>query len=77
MISRAERTAFSDWAWTIDRWLAAGIALPLLAAFGYQPGGRDAQALQALTIAYCLLPCALKLVAAGLLHLLWIRGEAR
>ena len=57
--------------------LAAGIALPLLAAFGYQPGGRDAQALQALTIAYCLLPCALKLVAAGLLHLLWIRGEAR
>ena len=57
--------------------LAAGIALPLLAAFGYQPGGQDAQALQALTIAYCLLPCALKLVAAGLLHLLWIRGEAR
>lgn len=57
--------------------LAAGIALPLLAAFGYQPGGRDAQALQALTIAYCLLPCALKLAAAGLLHLLWIRGEPR
>ena len=57
--------------------LAAGIALPLLAAFGYQPGGRDAQALQALTIGYCLLPCALKLVAAGLLHLLWIQGEAR
>jgi Na+/melibiose symporter-like transporter len=57
--------------------LAAGIALPLLAAFGYQPGGRDAQALQALTIAYCLLPCALKLAAATLLHLLWIRGEPR
>ena len=57
--------------------LAAGIALPLLAAFGYQPGGRDAQALQALTIAYCLLPCALKLAAAALLHLLWIRGEPR
>ncbi len=57
--------------------LAAGIALPLLAAFGYQPGGRDAQALQALTMAYCLLPCALKLAAAALLHLLWIRGEPR
>ena len=57
--------------------LAAGIALPLLAAFGYQPGGRDEQALQALTIAYCLLPCALKLAAAALLHVLWIRGEPR
>jgi Na+/melibiose symporter-like transporter len=57
--------------------LAAGIALPLLAAFGYQPGGRDEQALQALTIAYCLLPCALKLGAAALLHLLWIQGENR
>jgi Na+/melibiose symporter-like transporter len=55
--------------------LAAGIALPLLAAFGYTPGARDAQALQALTIAYCLLPCMLKLLAAGLLHVLWIRGE--
>jgi Na+/melibiose symporter-like transporter len=57
--------------------LAAGIALPLLAAFGYQPGERDAQAMQALTIAYCLLPCGLKLAAAGLLHVLWIRGEPR
>jgi len=57
--------------------LAAGIALPLLAAFGYQPGERDAQAMQALTIAYCLLPCGLKLAAAGLLHVLWIRGETR
>jgi Na+/melibiose symporter-like transporter len=57
--------------------LAAGIALPLLAAFGYQPGERDAQAMQALTIAYCLLPCVLKLAAAGLLHVLWIRGEPR
>ena len=55
--------------------LAAGIALPLLAAVGYTPGAQDAQALQALTIAYCLLPCALKLLAAGLLHVLWIRGE--
>jgi GPH family glycoside/pentoside/hexuronide:cation symporter len=76
---RLEGRYFGWWnfATKLNLALAAGIALPLLAAFGYQPGGRDAQALQALTIAYCLLPCALKLAAAGLLHLLWIRGEAR
>lgn len=53
--------------------LAAGLALPLLGAFGYSPGARDAQALWTLTVAYCLLPCALKLLAAGLLHTLIIR----
>ena len=76
---RLEGRYFGWWnfATKLNLALAAGIALPLLAAFGYQPGGRDAQALQALTNAYCLLPCALKLAAAGLLHLLWIRGEAR
>ncbi len=47
--------------------LAAGLALPLLALFGYSPGARDADALGALTIAYCLLPCLLKLAAAALL----------
>ena len=55
--------------------LAAGLALPLLAWFGYEPGARDAQALQTLTIAYCLLPCVLKLLAAGALYGLVIRGE--
>jgi len=55
--------------------LAAGVALPLLGAFGYTPGGRDADALQALTLAYCLLPCLLKLAAAGLLWALWLRKE--
>ena len=53
--------------------LAAGIALPLLSLFGYAPGAQDATALQALTIAYCVLPCVLKLAAAALLYLLWIR----
>jgi glycoside/pentoside/hexuronide:cation symporter, GPH family len=53
--------------------LAAGIALPLLGLFGYAPGAQDAKALQALTIAYCLLPCLLKLAAAALLYSLWIR----
>lgn len=47
--------------------LAAGLALPALAAWGYQPGARDPQALRALSWAYCLLPCALKMAAAGLL----------
>lgn len=53
--------------------LAAGLALPLLDVFGYTPGARDADALWTLTVAYCLLPCALKLLAAGLLHTLLIR----
>jgi glycoside/pentoside/hexuronide:cation symporter, GPH family len=47
--------------------LAAGLALPLLGVFGYAPGVRDAAALDALVIAYCVLPCVLKLGAtAGL-----------
>jgi glycoside/pentoside/hexuronide:cation symporter, GPH family len=44
--------------------LAAGLALPALALFGYTPGVRTPAALQALVIAYCVLPCALKLIAA-------------
>ncbi|MFC3682014.1 MFS transporter [Hydrogenophaga luteola] len=56
--------------------LAAGLALPLLGAFGYQPGARDPQALWTLTVAYCLLPCGLKLLAAALLQLLVIRPAA-
>ena len=55
--------------------VAAGIALPLLGAFGYTPGSRDAAALQALSNAYCLLPCLLKLAAGVLLWALWIRKE--
>ena len=57
--------------------LAAGVALPLLAALGYTPNSRGPDALQALTLAYCLLPCALKLIAAALLWTLWIRKEDR
>jgi Na+/melibiose symporter-like transporter len=55
--------------------LAAGVSLPLLQAFGYEPGSRSPEALQALTLAYCLLPCALKLGATALLWTLWIRKE--
>jgi Na+/melibiose symporter-like transporter len=48
--------------------LAAGLALPALQLAGYAPGRRDEQALLALSLAYCLLPCALKLVAAATLQ---------
>jgi GPH family glycoside/pentoside/hexuronide:cation symporter len=57
--------------------LAAGLALPLLEAMGYVPGSRDPQALQALVLAYCLLPCLLKLLAAWALYVWIIRAETR
>jgi glycoside/pentoside/hexuronide:cation symporter, GPH family len=43
---------------------AAGLALPLLALAGYRPGTTDEAALDALAVAYGLLPCALKVAAA-------------
>ena len=46
--------------------LAVGLALPLLAWLGYRPGVVDEQALGALAAVYCLLPLALKLLAAAL-----------
>mgnify|MGYP001627034790 CR=1 FL=1 len=55
--------------------LAAGLTLPLLQRLGYQPGGTDAAGLQALTLAYAVLPCALKLLAVALLALL-LRRDA-
>lgn len=72
---RLEGAYFGWWnfATKLNLALAAGIALPLLALFGYAPGSRDAEALQALTLAYCLLPCLLKLLAAALLWWRWIR----
>jgi glycoside/pentoside/hexuronide:cation symporter, GPH family len=45
--------------------LAAGLALPLLAWLGYQPGATPTVA--PLYTMYCLVPCALKLAAAALL----------
>lgn len=53
--------------------LAAGLSLPLLGLLGYAPGAREPQALQVLAAAYCLLPCALKLAAAGLLWHFFVR----
>ena len=77
--ARLEGAYFGWWnfATKLNLALAAGIALPLLGLFGYAPGAQDEAALQSLTVVYCLLPCALKLLAAGLLHTLWIRGETR
>ena len=72
---QAEGAYFGWWnfATKLNLALAAGVALPVLSALGYQPGARDAEALQTLTWAYCLLPCALKLLAATLLYTLIIR----
>ncbi len=71
----AEGAYFGWWnfATKLNLALAAGVALPVLQAFGYEPGSREPQALTALTIAYCVLPCVLKLAAAALIYTQWIR----
>ncbi len=48
--------------------LAAGVALPMLQWLGYQPGSAAGSG-SALSLVYALLPCAIKLVAAGMLAL--------
>lgn len=55
--------------------LAAGATLPLLQWLGYLPGSQDPLALQRLAWIYALLPCALKLMAAWLLHHLLIASR--
>jgi Na+/melibiose symporter-like transporter len=72
---RSEGAYFGWWnfATKLNLALAAGVALPVLGWWGYVPGARDPQALQTLTLAYCLLPCALKALAAALLYSLILR----
>jgi Na+/melibiose symporter-like transporter len=53
--------------------LAAGLALPLLGWLGYTPGIRSADGLQTLGLAYAVLPCGLKLLAAAALYWLILR----
>lgn len=72
---RSEGSYFGWWnlAAKLNLALAAGVALPVLQAWGYSPGSRTPEALHALTWAYCLLPCLFKLLAAGLLYTLIYR----
>jgi glycoside/pentoside/hexuronide:cation symporter, GPH family len=75
--SQRHEGAYYGWwnfATKLNMALAAGLALPLLDLFGYRPGARDASALQALVIAYCVLPCILKLIASGALFVA-LRGS--
>ena len=70
--------AFMGWwsfATKLNLALAAGLALPLLAVLGYAPGQQTPNALQALTVAYGVLPCVLKLVAAGLLRVWFVQKK--
>lgn len=75
---RAEGAYFGWWnfATKLNLALAAGLALPLLGWLGYVPGARDAGAAGVLTAAYCLLPCALKALAAGALQIFIIQPAA-
>lgn len=76
--ARAEG-AFLGW-WSLasklNLALAAGTALPLLGWWGYAPGNQAPAALQALTWAYVLLPCALKLCAALGLYVFFVRPRS-
>ena len=73
--AQSEGAYFGWWhfATKLNLALAAGIALPALSWFGYAPDSRSPQALAALTAAYCVLPCMLKVAAAALLYTLLIR----
>jgi Na+/melibiose symporter-like transporter len=73
--SRLEGAYFGWWnfATKLNLALAAGLALPLLGWLGYAPDARDAEATAVLSAAYCLLPCALKALAAGALQFLIIQ----
>lgn len=78
-LQNAQATCWGWWnfATKLNLALAAGVALPVLGALGYTPGARDASALQALTVAYCLLPCVLKLIASAGLYIWLVRPQAR
>ncbi|CAN5137643.1 MFS transporter [soil metagenome] len=66
---RREGAYFGAWNWAtkMNLALAAGVSLPLLESLGYAPGTSDPRGLQALGLAYAVLPCLLKLTAAAIL----------
>jgi Na+/melibiose symporter-like transporter len=43
---------------------------------GYTPGQQDPQALWALTLAYAVVPCGLKVAAAALLYVFFLKGPS-
>ena len=77
-IGRHEGAYFGWWtmASKFNLALAAGLTLPLLSWLGYQPASHSPQGLQALTWAYAVLPCALKLMAAFTLYLAFVRATS-
>ena len=72
---KSEGAYFGWWnfATKLNLALAAGLALPVLSLFGYAPGARGPEALNALVVAYCVLPCVLKLAAAVSLYFLILK----
>lgn len=57
--------------------LAAGVALPLLALGGFEPGAADERGRAALSAAYALVPCLLKIAAIAMLMVLPAEKETR
>jgi Na+/melibiose symporter-like transporter len=76
--SQREGAYFGWWnlASKLNLALAAGLALPLLDLLGYRPGTSTPAGLQALTLAYAVLPCVLKLLAAAGLYIAFIRAPS-